>query len=104
MRLGMVSHLVIVSLRDVHADDVAVLLLLEEPFLVLGLEDVSVLVLESLVQAWIIRLVIAVSPHKPILLFLLPVVIVDVVDLLLLLFAVWVVVALLDLGLFFQSV
>ena len=51
MRLGMVSHLVIVSLRDVHAVDVAVLLLLEEPFLVLGLEDVSALVLESLIQA-----------------------------------------------------
>ena len=44
VRFGMVSYLIIVSLGDVHVNNVPVLLLLEEPFLILGLEDVPSLV------------------------------------------------------------
>lgn len=49
MGFGVVSHLVVVTLWDVHADDVAVLLLLKKTLLVLRLENVPALLLQSLV-------------------------------------------------------
>ncbi len=103
MGFGVVAQLVVVSFGNVHVDDVSVLLLLEEPFLVLRLENVPALILQSLVQTRVFGLVLPMRAHEPVLLLLLP--IIHSTDLLFLVFlSLLELFSLFDFSLFLESV
>ncbi len=59
MRFGIVPQLIVISFRNVHCDNLLILLLLEESLLVFGLEDVPSFILKCLVQSGLFGLILS---------------------------------------------
>ena len=103
VRFGVVSYLVVVSFRNIHCDDVPVLLLLVKSFLVFRLENIPAFVFELFIEAWVFFGLWSVRSYKSI--FLLFFAIIIIVDFLLLVFfLIWILVFLFDFGFLFEPI